>query len=121
MSCPNPCENESSMSEVWVIIVVIILAMIVFGYVSSKITEWKARRRRRATIPPVSESLETGRPYNIVLSDGRRFEEVEILGTIEHDDEEFSFAPWEGLVVLRTKNDKKIYVKKPSIRYIEEI
>ena len=121
MACSNPCENESSSPEIWAILVSIIILMVAFGYISSKISSWRRKKHRAETIPGVKDPLRAGVPYNVVLSDGRRFENVEIVGTVEEEDDQFSFAQWEGMLVLRNSSSRRIFVKKPSVRIIEEI
>ena len=109
------------MSEVWAIIVSVIIAMVIFGYVSSKLSDRKRRIKRESTVPPISDSLKVGVMYDVHLSDGRKFESVEIMGSIENDDDAFSFTGYEGMLVLKQKNSKKVYLKKPSIRFIVEV
>jgi hypothetical protein len=52
---------------------------------------------------------------------GRKFMNVQIIGSVEGADAEFSFAGWDGMLVLRNEDQKKIYVKKSSIRFVEEL
>ncbi|MCO4837590.1 MAG: hypothetical protein KC426_05820 [Oceanospirillaceae bacterium] len=108
------------MPDVWAIIVSVIILMVIYGYVSSKISDRKKKKQRQETVPEISDSIKTGINYNIHLSDGRKFENVVIVGSVEGEDEAFSFAGYEGLLVFNQQNGKKVYLKKPSIRYIEE-
>ena len=108
------------MPSVWEIIVSVIILMVIYGYVSSKIEDRKKKKLRKDTVPEISESIKIGINYNIHLSDGRKFENVSIIGSVESEDEAFSFAGYEGLLVFAQQNGKKVYLKKPSIRYIEE-
>ncbi len=108
------------MPDIWAIIVSIIILMVIYGYISSKISDRKKKKLRKETVPEISDSIKTGINYNIHLSDGRKFENVVIVGSVESEDEAFSFAGYEGLLVFKQQNGKKVYLKKPSIRYIEE-
>ena len=108
------------MSDVWAIIVSVIIIMVIYGYISSKISAHKKKKLRKDTVPEITESISKGVIYNIYLSDGRKFESVTIIGSVENEDEAFSFAGYDGLLVFTQKNGKKVYLKKPSIRYIEE-
>ncbi len=109
------------MMDIWAIIVMVILVMIIYGYISSKISEHRKRKLREKSIPLTSEYLKPDISYNVHLSDGRKFLNVQIIGSIEGEDAEFSFAGWEGMFVLSNTNKKKIYIKKSSIRFIEEV
>jgi len=109
------------MPDVWAIIVIAIILMVIYGYVSSKISDRRKRKLREKSIPLITDSLKSGVNYNIHLSDGRKFPNVQIIGSVEGGDAEFSFAGWDGMLVLRNEDEKKLYVKKSSIRFIEEI
>jgi len=94
--------------------------MVIYSYISSKISDRKKKKLRKETVPEISDSIKTGINYNIHLSDGKKFENVVIVGSVESEDEAFSFAGYEGLLVFKQQSGKKVYLKKPSIRYIEE-
>ena len=108
------------MPDIWAIIVSIIILMVIYSYISSKISDRKKKKLRKETVPEISDSIKTGINYNIHLSDGKKFENVVIVGSVESEDEAFSFAGYEGLLVFKQQSGKKVYLKKPSIRYIEE-
>lgn len=109
------------MSEVWAVIVCVVIAMIIYGYVSSKLSARKRKKLRAETVPAISESIRKGVAYNIHLSDGRKFENVQVIGSVENEDDAFSFAGFDGMLVLLQENGKKVFLKKPSIRYIVEV
>lgn len=109
------------MSEVWAIIVSVIIAMVIFGYISSKLSAHKRKKLRAETVPAISESIRRGVEYNVHLSDGRKFENVQIVGNVENEDDAFSFAGFDGMLVLLQENGRKVFLKKPSIRFIVEI
>lgn len=119
----NEASNFNSggvMPDIWAYIVIAILLMVVYGYVSSKISERRNRKLRENTIPEIENSLKTDIAYNVHLSDGRKFLGVTLLGSIEGEDQAYSFAGWDGMLVLQQSSGKKVYLKKTSIRFIEE-
>ncbi|MFQ2430812.1 hypothetical protein ACK31J_19095, partial [Aeromonas caviae] len=59
--------------------------------------------------------------YNVFLNDGRKFMAVELVGSTTIDDGQFSFAGWEGMLVLKQANSKRIFLKQSAVRYIEEL
>ena len=109
------------MSEVWAIIVTVIILLVVYAYISSKLSERKKQKLRAETLPEFTDSIKVGVPYNIFLSRGEGFKNVEIIGSIEGEEAELTFANWKGMFVLKNEKDKKIFVKKSSIRFIEEV
>jgi len=119
MNMGNDCTQGNSMPDIWAIIVIVIILMVIYGYLSSKLSEHRKRKIREKSIPLITDSLKSGVNYNIHLSDGRKFMNVQIIGSVEGADAEFSFAGWDGMLVLRNEDQKKIYVKKSSIRFVE--
>ncbi|MDR2113586.1 MAG: hypothetical protein LBQ62_10925 [Candidatus Accumulibacter sp.] len=109
------------MSEVWAVIVGVILFMVVWGYVSSKLKARKRRESREKSLPFVEDNVRPGVLYNVCLNDGRRFEGVQLVGCSTTEDGQFSFSGWEGMLVLKGQNGKRIFLKPSAVRYIEEI
>ena len=107
--------------DTWEVIVIVIILMVIYGYVSSELSYRRKRKIREESIPPINDGLRSSVNYNIHLSDGRKFQNVQIIGSIEESDAEYSFAGWDGMLVLINKEKKKIYLKKLSIRFIEEL
>jgi hypothetical protein len=115
------CGKESGMSEVWAVIIGIILLMVVWGYVSTKLKARKRRKSREKSLPFVEDNVRPGVLYNVRLSDGRYFERVQLIGCSTVEDDQFSFSGWESMLVLKGQNEKRIFLKLSAVRYIEEI
>ncbi len=110
------------MKDIWAIIVIVIIVMIIYGYVSTEISEYRKRKIRQKRVPLITDALKAGVDYNIYLSDGRKFTNVQIIGTIEDIYAESLFASWGGIVVvLKNRDQKRIYLKTTAIRFIEEV
>ena len=114
-------EGTTSMSEIWAIIVVIIIILVVYAYISSKLSDRKKQKLRAETLPECTDSLKVGVSYKIFLTRGENFKNVEILGSIEGEEAELTFANWKGMFVLKNESGKKIFIKKSSICFIEEV
>lgn len=54
----------------WAFIVLLVLALIIFGMVSAKLRQRKLRRLRREAMPVVSHAIRAGIVYNVFLSNG---------------------------------------------------
>jgi len=111
---------DSDLSTIWAIIVLLVLALIVYGIISSKISERRKRKAREKALPYVDETIRVGTRYDVQMSDGRRFDNVEILGTSDPQDGHFPLGGWEGLLVLRLESGQKAYVRQHSVRCVIE-
>ena len=120
MNKVNDCSSGVDMSDVWAVIVCIVIVMVIYGYVASVVKSSKRNKARSSTVPKLKESIVVGTLYNVYLSDGRVFQQAEILGSVEGEDAEHTFANWEGLIVLKKEGGKKVFVKKNAIRFVEE-
>jgi len=121
MSLKSNCSKGEQMPEIWAFIVGIIVLMVIYAWISSKLKDRRKRKVRESTVPYVSENLTTGKKYNIHLNDGRIFESIEVVGTSEPEEGQFSFTGWEEMLILKRDTGKRIFLKQSSIRYIEEV
>ena len=75
---------------------------------------------RKQAFPEAECSLiKEGCRYDIALSDGRTFRQVEILGTAQGKEAEFVFG-YGSMLVLRLSDDRKAYVRQACIRCMIE-
>ncbi len=109
------------MSEIWAVIVLIILAMVIYAWFSSRQQANQKQTLRAATVPYVKDNLTTGTQYNIHLSDGRLFSNIEIIGSPDPEAGHYSFSGWQSMLVLKQASGKRIFLKQESIRFIEEV
>ena len=109
------------MQEVWAVIVGVILLLVVYGLVSSKLKARKQRIAREKLLPYVEETVRVGQCYNVNLSDGRAHRDVELLGTNDPASGQFALGGWEGMLVLKQSSGKRIFVRQGSIRSVEEL
>ena len=121
MCAATNCAKGNDMSEVWAVIVTVILIMVVYAFISSKIKERKRKKARDKSLPFVEDNVRPGAQYNIFLNDGRKFVGIELVGSSTVADGQFSFAGWEGMLVLKQANGKRIFLKQSAVRYIEEL
>jgi hypothetical protein len=109
------------MPEVWAVIVGAIVLLILYGVVSSKLKARRQRKAREKVLPFVEETVRAGQSYNVILSDGRKFMNVNLLGTSRPESGVSVLGDWEGLLVLQLSTGKKAYVKQSAIRCLEEV
>lgn len=109
------------MPEVWAVIIGTIVVLIVYGILSSKMRSRRQREARQKMLPFVEETIRVGQTYHVCLSDGRRFENVEIVGTNDPAAGQLAFGGWDGLLVLKQATGKRIFVRQTAVRCLEEI
>ena len=109
------------MQTVWAIIVGAIILLIVYGIVSSKLTNRRKRLVREKALPYLSETIRPGIKYDVTLSDGRTFPRVELLGTSDPADGPSALGGWEGMLVLKTESGKRIFARQAAIRFLVEL
>jgi hypothetical protein len=108
------------MPEVWAVIVAGILLLILYGIVSSKLKARRQRKQREKSLPFVDDNIRPGVPYNVHLSDGKKYFGAQIVGTSDSTSGQFSIGGWEGMLVLMQSNGKRVFVRQSSVRCVEE-
>lgn len=108
------------MPEVWAVIVGVVLLLIIYGIVSSKLKARRQRRQREKSLPFVEDNIRTGVAYNVHLSDGRKYLGAQLVGTSDSTSGQFSIGGWEGMLVLMQSNGKRVFVRQSSVRCVEE-
>ena len=119
MARPMNCSRASS-SDIWLIVVGVIVLLALFGIVSSKLKSRRQRIAREKSLPYVPETVSTGRRYIVQLSDGRTYADTEILGTSDPHSGDGVFGGWSGMLVLLQPSGKRLFVRQSAVRSIEE-
>lgn len=105
----------------WTGMVGIIVALVIYGMISSRLRQRKIERLRREAMPVVPNSVRAGVRYAVFLSNGRCFKDVTILGLTEAKASppvDFPLEPW---LVLEQADGKRVFVKPASVRHFEEL
>ncbi|MDR2189348.1 MAG: hypothetical protein LBE62_15085 [Azonexus sp.] len=106
--------------EIWVFIVGAIVLLVVYGIVSAKLKARRQRVAREKLLPYIEETVRIGQRYNVLLSDGRSYRDVELLGTNDPASGAFALGGWDGMLVLKQSTGKRLFVRQTSVRAIEE-
>jgi hypothetical protein len=114
------CTRENNMSEVWAVIVIVILMLIVYGIVSSKLSARRQREAREKMLPYLDETIVPDRRHNLLMSDGRKFMDVRILGTTDPKLGQSPLGDWGLMLVILLDSGKKAFIRPSSVRCIEE-
>jgi len=99
---------------IWLLIATVLFTVLLYKIISDR------NKRSKINIPRFFDDIKTDTAYDIHLSNGDKFLNVRIIGSIYGSDARFSFAGWEGILVLLDEDKKKIYIKKTAIRFIKE-
>lgn len=105
----------------WAVIVGVIVLLIVFGMVSSRLRKRKVRRLRQDAMPVVTQSVRVGIQYNVFLSNGSTFKAVKLVGLTEAPTGQSVEFPLESWLVLERADGKRVFVRPSSVRFFEEL
>lgn len=112
------CNTEHSTSLVWAALVAAIFVWVVYAIASAKRTARKQRETRQERLPVLDDAPRVGSRYDLRLSDGRIFNDVELLGTTEPG--AAALGDWGTLLVVGLPNGKKAYLRPYAVRIIQE-
>ncbi|MFQ2430739.1 hypothetical protein ACK31J_18715 [Aeromonas caviae] len=60
MSTAINCAKGNEMPEIWVVIITVILIMIIYAYIASKIKDRKRKKAREKSLPFVEDNVHPG-------------------------------------------------------------
>lgn len=106
----------------WAIIVVAVLAMILFGMITSAINRHKAKRHIQRVVGELPFKLENDKRYHLLLSSGKRYDNIKILGVTEGISSPgyYSSLLGERWLILEMPNTKRVHIKESRVSIIEE-
>lgn len=102
------------------IIIAVIGGMILAAVISAHNSRKKKMKQRENSLPFINETISADARYTIRLSDGHSFEDVRIIGTDDQSNE-FSIFGWNGMLIIKLSDGKKVFLRRTAIRYIKEI
>ena len=104
----------------WQIISTIVFStMIYLSFQNSRSRKREQAWRKQAFPEAECCLIKEGSRYDIALSDGRAFNQAEILGTAQGKEAEFLFG-YGNMLVLRLSDGRKAYVRQSCVRCIIE-
>lgn len=106
---------------VWQIIATAFIVLIVYFTISSRRETERLERIRTQAVPHGRDAVKirADMRYQVRMSDGRRFDDVEILGQISGGDN--PFGGWDGLFVLRFTDGRRAFIRQGCVRCIVEM
>lgn len=107
------------MEPFWFVLACIVIGMIIYGYISSSISERRRKRNRRERLPDAPPPLIVGNKYNVQLSHGRKIHDITVVGMSE---EGVAGHPWDiqGWIVGQRPDGRHVYMQPESVRYVED-
>lgn len=111
------------MGYFWAIFASVVLILIIWGIVSSKMKSRRIRKETEKMLPKVVDHIQADHRYNIFLSHGKTLKNVRFIGISKtHDDSNpclpFPLCQW---LIVEKPNGKRAYLKPESIRYYEDV
>jgi hypothetical protein len=109
------------MGYVWAVIVSVILLLIIYGIVNSKIRERRNRKLTKELLPEVQDHIKSNQLYDVYLSCGRSFLGVKFIGFSKTPDGNSDSLPFplQSWVILEDANGKRSYIKPTSLRFYQ--
>jgi len=113
----------SDASIVWAVIVSFVLLLIAYGIVSSKLSARRTRKRVARYLPEVSDHIQSGKAYRVLLSNGLVLPEVRFQGISSSTDRGADYLPFplQHWLVLAKPDGKRVFVKPNAVRFYEEL
>ncbi len=108
------------MSIVWAILIAAIFLWVVYAVASAKRQARKLRESREARLPFLEDAPSAGPRYDLRLSDGRVFANVQLLGTTDTQAASSALGDWGAMLVFMQESGKKTYVRPSAVRCIQE-
>lgn len=110
-----------NMSLIWAIIVSVILMLIIYGIISSKISAANRKKEMDKSIQNTDDKILTGTIYDFHLRSGKKMPAMILVGRVAPIETQSAYTGWEGMIILKNENGKKIFVKQSEIRMLEEV
>lgn len=114
------CNTEHSTSLVWAALLAAIFVWVVYAFASAKRNARKLRETRKERLPILDDAPRIGARYDLRLSDGRVFDNVELLGTTDPEPGAAALGDWGTLLIVGLSNGKKAYLRPSAVRIIQE-
>ncbi len=108
------------MSIVWAILIAAIFVWVVYAVASAKLQARKLREARETRLPFLEDAPSAGPRYDLQLSDGRVFANVQLLGTTDTQPAASALGDWGAMLVFIQASGKKNYVRPSAVRLIQE-
>jgi hypothetical protein len=111
------------MDYFWAVLFSIVLILIVWGIIASKIKKRRIRKETEKMLPKVVDHIQADHRYNIFLSHGKTLKNVRFIGISQTYDQRNPYLPFPlcQWLIVEKPNGKRAYLKPDSIRYYEDV
>ncbi|MBP6750178.1 MAG: hypothetical protein KA144_11100 [Xanthomonadaceae bacterium] len=114
------CNTQNSAPLIWAVLVAAIFIWVVYAFASAKRNARKMLENRKERLPILDDAPRVGSRYDLRLSDGRVFDNVELLGTTDPEPGAAALGDWSTLLIVGLPNGKKAYLRPYAVRVIQE-
>ncbi len=110
------------MEYFWAVVVSLILVLIVYGIISSKVRNRRIRKATQEIFPQISDHIQVNKSYNVFLSHGKTLSKVKFVGISPAHDKNNPYLPFPlcQWMIVEKPDGKRAYLKPETIRYYEE-
>ena len=111
------------MSVVWAVIVSVIVILSIYGIVSSKLRQRRAKRITQQYLPEIADHIKANSLYRVVLTSGTVFDGVRFVGISRTEDSLNRYLPYplQHWLVLEVKDKKRLFIRPNTVKYYEEL
>ena len=106
----------------WAIFASVVLILIVWGIVSTRLKNRRIRKATEKIFPKVTDHIQADRRYNIFLSHGKTLQDVKFIGISPAHDQGNPYLPFPlcAWLIVEKANGKKAYLKPDTVKFYED-
>jgi len=110
------------MEYFWAILISVIVILVIYGIINSKVKQRRIRRATDRIFPKVEDHIQADRRYNIFLSHGKTLQNVRFVGISPAHDQHNPYLPFPlcQWLIVEKSDGKKAYLKPETVRYYED-
>src|SRR5262245_44534732 len=110
------------MDKFWVPLISLIVLLILWGIIYSKIKNRRIRIATEKIFPKLVDHIQTDRRYNIFLSHGKTIQNVRFLGISPAHDQNNLYLPFPlcQWLIVEKSNGKRAYLKPETVKFYED-
>jgi len=100
----------------WIVVAGFVFFLVILMRIKRE--EKRKREARAAIIPALQDAFVPGKRYHLHLVSGQILKDVELQG--EGESGETSFWKWETMIVVKRKDEKRVFLRTGAVRWVEE-
>lgn len=110
------------MEYFWAGLVSLIVLLIIWGIISSKVKNRRIRKATEKIFPKLMDHIQADHRYNIFLSHGKTLKNVRFIGISPGHDPQNPYLPFPlcQWLIVEKEDGKKAYLKPDTVKFYED-